>query len=358
MSPTAATRSRRARTVSGSSIRSDRRSSVTTRFQRKQSASVFQPVRACRCWCRCRRIISPSGLPPDANRLLLDRCGASGSGRSKRSGRAAISRPLSRSGRTDPPGSPARERRSPGGHAYGGDQVDRNPRRALRWPIRHRSDRGRSLGLVRQLPAGRPRILQMGPSWPTCRSAVSRARWPSSESVRFGSQSGEDRWNEREAVEPCRASEDGSHWRLRSALLAASRDASGGAERDAIHLLERDVARRYDGVDLVGTRSPGHLGLQPVGAPAVLSAAYANDVSRCLTASAPSLSQIQPRNSIGIAGWLRRGHRLRPGIHYGPPFENVEVTAADIARALLRSDGEEATGLEASTCRRSRDFRE
>ena len=54
--------------------------------------------------------------------------------------------------------------------------------------------------------------------------------------------------------------------------------------------------------------------------------------------------QISPRNLHRYRRMASWTFRLRPGIHYGPPFENVEVTAADIVRALLRSDGEEADG--------------
>jgi peptide/nickel transport system substrate-binding protein len=59
------------------------------------------------------------------------------------------------------------------------------------------------------------------------------------------------------------------------------------------------------------------------------------------TEPVPDLAAGPPSVSPDGLTWT---FRLRPGIHYGPPFENVEVTAADIVRALLRSDGEEADG--------------
>jgi peptide/nickel transport system substrate-binding protein len=52
------------------------------------------------------------------------------------------------------------------------------------------------------------------------------------------------------------------------------------------------------------------------------------------TEPVPDLATEPPSVSADGLTWT---FRLRRGIHYGPPFENVEVTAADIRRALLRS---------------------
>jgi peptide/nickel transport system substrate-binding protein len=57
------------------------------------------------------------------------------------------------------------------------------------------------------------------------------------------------------------------------------------------------------------------------------------------TEPVPDLATRPPSASADGSTWT---FHLRRGIHYGPPLSHVEVTAQDIVRALLRSDGEES----------------
>ena len=58
----------------------------------------------------------------------------------------------------------------------------------------------------------------------------------------------------------------------------------------------------------------------------------------------PDLAASPPTVSADGLVWT---FHLRHGIHYAPPLENVEVTAADVVRALLRSGSSRDTGFNA-----------
>jgi peptide/nickel transport system substrate-binding protein len=59
------------------------------------------------------------------------------------------------------------------------------------------------------------------------------------------------------------------------------------------------------------------------------------------TQPVPDLATERPSVSTDGTTWT---FQLRPGIHYAPPLQNVEVTTGDIVRALLRSGTSDAAG--------------
>ena len=59
------------------------------------------------------------------------------------------------------------------------------------------------------------------------------------------------------------------------------------------------------------------------------------------TQPVPDLATEHPSVSIDGTTWT---FKLRPGIYYAPPLQDVEVTTGDIVRALLRSGADDAAG--------------